>query len=216
MMRRQVGGKELASPRNPNLVLTRFTRLPEERDRCLRLWDLDDEEKEEKTGMKEETVMGKLPKRSFSFSLTQLRRTLSSAKVETFRGGERREDTGGWGWKGEEVAEQAEGGSGREGGFLGREDGLGARRVGARAEDEIDRQGHSPSSLHSRFERDFVRKPRRLLEVDETMEEKEDDFMKEKEENFVKEEKERLLPRVIQGQQNNSDDWVWSMTTYII
>ena len=35
-------------------------------------------------------------------------------------------------------------------------------------------------------------------------------------ENFVKEEKEeRLLPRVIEGQ-NNSDDWVWSMSTYII
>ena len=202
-MRRQVVGRELASPRNPNLVLTRFRRLPEERDRCLRLWDLEDEVK----GEKEETVMGKLPKRSFSFSLTQLRRTLSSAKVETFRGGERREDMGGWGTKGE-VAEEAR--DGEDG--LGREDGLGARKVGPRAEDEIDRQGHSPNSLHSRFERDFVRKPRRLLEVDET---KEENFMKE--ENFVKEEKEeRLLPRVIQGQQNNSDDWVWSMSTYII
>ena len=211
MMRRQVVGRELASPRNPNLVLTRFRRLPEERDRCLRLWDLEDEEKEEK-GVKK--VMGKLPKRSFSFSLTQLRRTLSSAKVETFRGGDGREDTG-WGTQGELVAEQAEDGLGREERFLGREDGLGARKVGARAEDEIDRQGHSPNSLHSRFERDFVRKPRRLLEVDETNEEKEENFMKE--ENFVKEEKEeRLLPRVIQGQQNNSDDWVWSMSTYII
>ena len=98
MMRRQVVGRELASPRNPNLVLTRFRRLPEERDRCLRLWDLEDEKEENR-----ETV-GKLPKRSFSFSLTQLRRTLSSAKVETFRGGERRGDTGvgggGWGRKG--------------------------------------------------------------------------------------------------------------------
>ena len=34
MMRRQVVGQELASPRNPNLVLTRFRRLPEERERC--------------------------------------------------------------------------------------------------------------------------------------------------------------------------------------
>ena len=93
-MRRQVVGRELASPRNPNLVLTRFRRLPEERDRCLRLWDFEEEEDAGKeTG-------GKIPKRSFSFSLTQLRRTLSSSKVETFRGGERREDTaegGGWG-----------------------------------------------------------------------------------------------------------------------
>ena len=95
-MRRQVVGQELASPRNPNLVLTRFRRLPEERERCLRLWDLEDEE--EKGG--KET---KLPKRSFSFSLTQLRRTLSSSKVETFRGGERRRDNilgGGWGGDG--------------------------------------------------------------------------------------------------------------------
>ena len=201
MMRRQVVGRELASPRNPNLVLTRFRRLPEERDRCLRLWDLEDEKEESR-----ETV-GKLPKRSFSFSLTQLRRTLSSAKVETFRGGDRRDDIGigggGWGTKGE-VAEQARGQEGE-----GREHGLGARRVGPRAEDEIDRQGHSPSSLHSRFERDFIRKPRRLVEVAETEE-------KVEKENFVKEEKEeRLLPRVIEGQ-NNSDDWVWSMSTYII
>ena len=206
MMRRQVVGRELASPRNPNLVLTRFRRLPEERDRCLRLWDLEDEEVGEK-GEKETTV-GKLPKRSFSFSLTQLRRTLSSAKVETFRGGERREDRGvggGWGTKCD-VAEQA--GDEEVG---GREDGLGARKVGPRAEDEIDRQGHSPSSLHSRFERDFIRKPRRLLEVAEAEEKVEEKkiFLKEEEKE------ERLLPRVIQGQ-NNSDDWVWSMSTYII
>ena len=198
-MRRQVVGRELASPRNPNLVLTRFRRLPEERDRCLRLWDFEEEEDAGKeTG-------GKIPKRSFSFSLTQLRRTLSSSKVETFRGGERREDTAeGWGPR-VEVGEQA---GSRDGG--GREHELGARRVGPRAEDEIDRQGYSPSSLHSRFERDFIRKPRRLLEVAET-EEKE--VKKEENEKFEKEE--RLLPRVIQGQ-NNSDDWVWSMTTYII
>ena len=203
-MRRQVVGRELASPRNPNLVLTRFRRLPEERDRCLRLWDFEEEEDAGKeTG-------GKIPKRSFSFSLTQLRRTLSSSKVETFRGGERREDTaegGGWGPR-VEVGEQA---GSRDGG--GREHELGARRVGPRAEDEIDRQGYSPSSLHSRFERDFIRKPRRLLEVAET-EEKE--VKKEENEKFGKDKKEeRLLPRVIQGQ-NNSDDWVWSMTTYII
>ena len=45
-MRRQVVGQELASPRNPNLVLTRFRRLPEERERCLRLWDLEGEEEQ--------------------------------------------------------------------------------------------------------------------------------------------------------------------------
>ena len=204
MMRRQVVGQELASPRNPNLVLTRFRRLPEERERCLRLWDLEGEEEE----VGKEGKETKLPKRSFSFSLTQLRRTLSSSKVETFRGGERKRDNvvgqvgRGWG----DVP------GGEAGGKEGRQHGLGARRVGPRAEDEIDRQGNSPSSLHSRFERDFIRKPRQLLEVAENHEEEEEEDKKE----LVKEDKDECLrPRVIQGQ-NNTDDWVWSTTTYII
>ena len=39
------------------------------------------------------------------------------------------------------------------------------------------------------------------------------------EENSAKEEEKEdklLLPRVIQAGQDNSDDWVWSMSTYII